>query len=296
MLLMTVFLFLTGYSAITDKVTDCGCFGDFLKLSTWATFEKNIVFIILIIPIFIYRDKIQSALSNGASNIVMTLTIVFALGLQYYCYEHLPIIDFRAYKVGNNIREQMTTPPGAVTDSVVSKMYYKDKKTGEKKGYSMNELPWKDSVWMANHTFDTTINVVVRQGFQPKIKDLEIDTYNKVNVTTSVLDSPIYKLWVVAWDINKSNVNGFKKIALLANECEKNGIKVYGLTATAYEKTDSLRHEINAAFPFYSVDGTVLKTMIRSNPGIMLLKGPVVLAMWHYNDTPSIDEVKKYVK
>ncbi len=295
-LIITFFLFLTGYSAITNKITDCGCFGDAVKLSTWATFYKNIVFLVLIIPIFLWRHKIEPLFNKIFTNIIFWGSIIACLGVQWYCLEHLPIIDFRPYKVGNNIREQMQIPPGAPRDSVVTKLIYKDKSSGKQDGYTMNDLPWADSIWMANHEFVRQENIVIKEGFQPKIKDFKVWDDSNNDLTAQLLDSNKYQIWIVAYDINKSDKKGFEKIASHVKDYEQAGVKVLGLSASSYNDIESIRHETNSAYPFFYADGTVLKTIIRSNPGIVLLNGGTVLAMWNYNDTPDINEVKKYLK
>jgi uncharacterized membrane protein YphA (DoxX/SURF4 family) len=295
-LIITFFLFLTGYSAVTNKITDCGCFGDAIKLSTWATFYKNVIFLGLIIPIFLWRNKIEPLFNKSISNIIYLGSIIACLGLEWYCLEHLPIIDFRPYKVGNNIREQMRIPPGAPRDSVVTKLIYKDKRTGTEQAYLMSELPWADSIWMANNEFVKQENQIVREGYQPKIKDFKVWDDGNNDLTAQLLDSNKYQIWVIAYDVSKTNIAGMEKIATSITSWENTGIKVMGLSASSYDAIEELRHNTNSAYPFYYADGTVLKTIIRANPGIVLLHGANVLAMWHYNDTPSAEEVKKYLK
>jgi len=216
--------------------------------------------------------------------------------MQYYCIEHLPLLDFRAYKVGNNIREQMSLKIGEKPDSVSTALMYKDKISGEEKGYTMATLPWQDSIWMANHEFVRQENIVVRKGAEPKIKDFKVWDDDNIDLTSQVLDSGNLKIWIVAYDINKTDKTGYDKIVKLVNDADKEKISVIGLTSSAHDILDPFKHDINLALPFYYADGTVLKTMIRANPGIIILNGPKVLAQYHYNDTPSLDEVKKLIK
>jgi hypothetical protein len=296
LLIIIFFLFLTGYSAITNKITDCGCFGDAIKLSTWATFYKNVIFLGLIIPIFLWRNKIEPVFNKTLSNIIYFGSIIVCLGLEWYCLEHLPIIDFRPYKVGNDIREQMRFPPDAPRDSVVTKLVYKDKRDGKEKAYLMSELPWADSVWMANNEFVKQENIIVREGYQPKIKDFKVWDDDNNDLTSLLLDSNSYQIWVIVYDVSKTNIKGMEKIAERTASYSDAGIKVIGLSASSYNDIEDLRHQTNSAYPFYYADGTVLKTIVRANPGLVLLNGSKVLAMWHYNDTPTVEEVKKYLK
>jgi hypothetical protein len=255
-----------------------------------------VIFLGLIIPIFLWRNKIEPLFNKSISNIIYLGSIIACLGLEWYCLEHLPIIDFRPYKVGNNIREQMRIPPGAPRDSVVTKLIYKDKRTGTEQAYLMSELPWADSIWMANNEFVKQENQIVREGYQPKIKDFKVWDDGNNDLTAQLLDSNKYQIWVIAYDVSKTNIAGMEKIATSITSWENTGIKVMGLSASSYDAIEELRHNTNSAYPFYYADGTVLKTIIRANPGIVLLHGANVLAMWHYNDTPSAEEVKKYLK
>lgn len=295
-LIIVFFLFLTGYSAVTNKITDCGCFGDAIKLSTWATFYKNVIFLAFIIPIFLWRNKIKPVFNALISNVIYFGSILLCLGLEWYCLEHLPIIDFRPYKVGNNIREQMIIPPGAPRDSIVTQLVYKDKKSGTEEAFTISNLPYADSIWMANHEFVRQENTVIKEGFQPKIKDFKVWDDDNNDLTSQLLDSNAYQLWIVAYDIQKTDIEGLKSIASNLSGYEKAGITVMGLSSSARTDIEAARHETGSAYPFYYADGTVLKTIVRANPGIVLLKGADVLAMWHHNDTPTPDEVKNYLK
>jgi hypothetical protein len=308
LLLIVFFTWLTGYSAITGKVTDCGCFGDALHLTPWTSFNKDVVLLVLILLIFAFRHRITPVFKRVGSTFVLILSIGLCSYLTIYCYQHLPIIDFRAYKVGNDIRSQMTLPPGANPDKYVTILTYKDKATGAAGDYVMttnNEdqspwfknrnlksLPWQDSVWVSNHEFVSSNSILVEEGKKPAVTDFHVWDNDNKDMTAFVLDEPGYHFWVIAYEMPNANKNAFVKINQLAADAQKNNLQFVGLTATPYEELDPLRHELNAAFPFYYADGTVLKTIIRSNPGLVLLRGSTVLGQWHYNDIPSFDEIR----
>lgn len=291
LLLMVFFTFLTGYSWYTGKITDCGCFGDAIHLSNSETFYKDVMLTILIVVIFIFRRKITPLFPSAAGNIVMATGIAVAILLPVYCLRHLPIIDFRPYKIGNNIREAMTLPPGSKPTIYKSILTYKNKSTGEVKDYPSDNFPWNDSVWVANWEFVSTGNQLIQEGDKPRITDFHVWDNQNNDMTSAVLDNPGYHFWVVAYDMNAANRESFSRLGELAKKAEESKIQFIGLTATPYEQLDPIRHELNAAFPFYYSDGTVLKTIIRANPGLILLKGPVPVAMWHYNDFPSWEEI-----
>ncbi len=309
LLIIVFFTWLTGYSAVTGKVTDCGCFGDALKLTPWQSFNKDIVLLVFILLIFAFRQKIKPVFDGRyASEILLAVFTAASSYLTIYCYQHLPIIDFRAYKVGNDIREQMTLPEGKVPDQYVTILTYKNKATGEVGDYVMtnnNEtqapwfsernlrsLPWQDSVWMSNNEFVKSTSEIVVKGAQPKITDFKVWDQDNQDATSLVLDEPGYHFWLIAQDMSKTNRKAFENINQLASDCERNRIQFVGITSTSYEQLDPIRHELNAPFPFYYADGTVLKTIIRSNPGLVLMKGSKVLAQWHYNDIPAYVEIR----
>ena len=310
LLLILFFTFLTGYAWYTGKITDCGCFGDAIKLTPAETFYKDVVLTALILLIFIYHKLITPIFGKVGSNMMMVLGLGLSIYLPVYCLRHLPIIDFRPYKIGNNIREEMSLLPGEKPDQYVSILNYKDKSSGQVGSYIMvtqgedkqpwfqqkgyQSLPWNDSVWMANHEFVDSKSDLVQAGSKPKITDFHVWDDNNADMTAAVLDEPTgYHFWVITSDMNKANQKAFSKLNDLAALSEKSNIQFVALTATPYEELDPIRHELNAAFPFYYADATVLKTIVRSNPGLVLLKGPVVVDMWHYNDLPTFDEVKR---
>ena len=298
LLLILFFTFLTGFSWYTGKITDCGCFGDAIHLTNAETFYKDVALTVLIVLIFFNYKKIIPVFPKTLSNVMMVIGLGASVFLPVYCLRHLPIIDFRAYKIGNNIREEMTLPPGATPTIYKTMLTYKNKSTDEMKDYPSDNFPWNDSVWVATWEFVSTKNELVQQGDKPKITDFKVWDNNNTDMTAAVLDEPAgYHFWVVAYDMDDANKKAFVKLNDLAKESDKNKIQFVALTATPYEQLDPIRHDLNAAFPFYYSDGTVLKTIIRANPGLVLLKGPVVKAMWHYNDLPTWDKVeRKYLK
>lgn len=313
LLLMIYFTLLTGYSAITGKITDCGCFGDAIKLTPWQTFDKDIVSLILILIIFFYRRNLEPVFGMAWSILIGAAGLFISAFIPIRCYMHLPYIDFRPYKIGNNIRDEMKLPPGTQPDQYMTILTYKDKSSGQQADYAMVSngedqqawfkqkgllaLPWQDSLWMNSHEFVNSKSELVQAGQKPAITDFKVWDNDNNDLTSMVLDTPQYHFWLVCYDMTAMDQSSFGKINALQQACEKNSIPFVGLTATPYDQMDPIRHDLNAAFPFYYSDGTVLKTIIRSNPGLVLLKGSVVEGMWAWRDIPSFDEVKeKYLK
>jgi uncharacterized membrane protein YphA (DoxX/SURF4 family) len=294
MLMIVFFTFLTFYSAYFNKVTDCGCFGDALHLTPWQSFSKDIILFILILPIFLWRSKIQPLFSVKMDNIVMLAATALSLWFNMFCINHLPVIDFRPYKIGTNIVQDMAIPEGAPVDEYETKLVYLNKKTGEKKEFTTAEYTKASYLWEDTLTWawDTTISNLVKEGFKPKIHDFSIADDDGNKITDEVLKKPGYTLFVVNYNIAKSDKSHQSEINKLVSECDKNKIPVIGLTASVAEK-EAFRHEVQAAYPYYTCDETALKTMVRSNPGLVLMKDGVVQNMWHHNDVPDFASMTK---
>lgn len=286
MLMIVFFTFLTFYSAYFNKVTDCGCFGDALKLTPWQSFSKDLALLVLIIPIFAWRNKIESLFSPKGDMIVLLSSTLLVSWFTYHCYQHLPVKDFRPYAIGKSIPEGMQLPPGAVKDSVVMVFIYQ--KNGQKVEFTPDQIKDVDSTY----EFVDRIDKVVRKGDQPPIHDFSISRDGE-DITQDILQREGYVFLLVCYNINKTDKEVFEKINPFAKECEKNKIPFYGLSASNSSEVDVFRHDVQAAFDFCSTDETTLKTMIRSNPGLILLKKGVVMDMWHYNDFPTFEEFGK---
>jgi uncharacterized membrane protein YphA (DoxX/SURF4 family) len=301
LLMIVFFTFLTFYSAYFNKVSDCGCFGDALKgvfgrsLTPWESFTKDIILFILIIPIFIRRNKIESFFSDKADTIIVSSSLFAVTAFSLYCYWHLPVKDFRPYAIGKSIPEQMKMPAGAKGDEYESVLVYKNKKTGESKEFSMAEYTkatylWEDTLTWA---WEATNNKLVKTGYHPPISDFSINNVEGEDLTQKIITNPEYNFLLIAYDIKETNRNVHPKINEFVQRCAKDSIQFIGLSGSSPNDVNNFRHDVNALYDYYITDGTVLKTMIRSNPGLMLMKNGVVIANWHHHDFPTYDEVTK---
>jgi uncharacterized membrane protein YphA (DoxX/SURF4 family) len=285
LLLIVFFTFLTGYSAYFDVVKDCGCFGDALKLTPWQSFGKDVALLFFILIIFSQRKKIKELISVKVSAAATIVGLFLTTWFTYHCYAHLPVKDFRPYAIGNSILDGMKLPEGAITDSVVMIFIYE--KDGIKKEYSVDQLSAIDSTY----TFVDRIDKVVREGDKPKIHDFSIRDAADTDYTTDFLSRPDYVLMLIAYDLNSADVAVQPKVNDLVAKCQAKDIEFFGITATVPAETEKFRTDNKNTFPFYYCDGTALKTIIRSNPGLVLLKNGTVINMWHHNDFPSYDEL-----
>ena len=285
LIMIVFFTFLTFYSWKFDVVKDCGCFGDALHLTPYQSFMKDVILLVLILFIFLKRHQISPLFGGRSSTFVAYGGFLASVVFSMYCIRHLPVIDFRPYAIGKNISEGMKLPPGALTDSVV--MVFTYEKDGKQIELDMEGIKSVDETYK----FIDRKDKVIREGDKPPIHDFSITAADGTDVTSDVLNQNTVFL-LVAYDINKSNKEVQSKVNDFVALCQKSGIEFIGLTASVPAEVDVFRHEHNSAFDYYSSDATTLKTMVRSNPGLMLLKKGTVVAMWHQNDFPTFDEVK----
>jgi len=287
MLLMIVFFtFLTFYSWHFDVVKDCGCFGDALHLTPFQSFMKDIILLVLILLIFAYRNHIRPLFGGKFSSMLAYAGFIGSFLFSIYCYRHLPVIDFRPYAIGKSIPEGMQLPPGAVTDSVVMVFVYE--KDGVTHELGMNELSRIDETWK----FVDRKDKVIREGDKPPIHDFSITTSDGTDITGDILSRGNVFL-LVAYDISKSDKGVQNKINDFVAKCQEYDIEFIGLTSSAPSEVEQFTKEHGSKFQYYFTDATTLKTMIRSNPGLMLLHAGTVGAMWHYHDFPTYEEAKK---
>lgn len=291
------FTFLTFYSACYNKVTHCGCFGDFLKLKPWESFWKDVALMILITLLFSGKSHINPVFYPMVNLALMVIGVIFSLGFPVYAFRNLPPLDFRPYAPGMNIKENMKYPSDYSPAVYETGFIYENLKTGAKEQFTSKNYPWQDTL---NWKWFATENVVVKEAVNPpKISDFNVTDANGNNVTDSILSDKDYSFWLVAYDLSSTEddaelmarINDFYKLA----SSEK--LNFVAMTASSANDVDAFKHKHNALYEFVTVDGTVLKTMIRSNPGLMLVKNGTVIMNWHHNNFPVYSHVKeKYMK
>ena len=284
LLMIVFFTFLTFYSWKFDVVKDCGCFGDALHLKPFESFMKDVTLFVLILFIFIKRNEIKPLFGESGSTWLAYAGFVASLTFSIYCYRHLPMIDFRPYAIGKSIPEGMKLPPNAVTDSVVMVFIYE--KDGKRMELSMDQISGIDSTYK----FVDRTDKVIREGDKAPIHDFSIVSADGTDVTADVLSMDRVFL-LVAYDLEKSDEDAQSRINDFVALSQKAGVEFIGLTSSAPATVDAFKKKHHSAFEYYFTDGTTLKTMIRSNPGLLLLKKGTVAAMWHHNDLPAFDEV-----
>lgn len=275
LVMIVFFTFLTFYSAYFNKVTDCGCFGDAVKLTPWESFIKDVILLVLIIIMVVGVKTIRPILGNGAKRFIVGLTLLSCAIFAYYVLNHLPAIDFRPYKIGANIEEGMNVPEGA--PAAIFDYAWKFKVDGvEKVIVTQGDYPSIDGELIGVETTE------VQKGYEPPIHDFTIEKEGE-NFASTLLQEPKLVM-IVAYDLRKSNLNVFEDIKKLSDKAIKSGYKVIGMSASGPDFTEDIKNKYRLNFEFYFTDETTLKTIVRSNPGILVLDKGTILEKVHYND------------
>ncbi|MFC6997015.1 BT_3928 family protein [Rufibacter roseus] len=276
------FTFLTFYSAYYNKVTDCGCFGDFIKLTPWQSFSKDVVLLVLIL-VLLFTQRFLAPfrkISSKTGGVVVALAVLLSVAIGVYAYQHLPYFDFRVYKVGNNI-------PKLMKASAPMRYQYIMEKDG--KEYTFDQFPTDKS-----YKFKEMVAQNPEDG--PKISDFNV--WNDMGDFTQEMFLG-NRLLIVVHNVSKTEPEIYPEINNLLAGLEKSQspkVVPVVLTSSSSQEFDVFRHEVNLAAPYFFADATVLKTMIRSNPGVLLLQNGVVVGKWHYNDLPTVEEVQNKLK
>ncbi|WP_321372729.1 BT_3928 family protein [uncultured Draconibacterium sp.] len=287
LLFMAFFTPLTLWIALKNPVTDCGCFGDALVISNWETFYKNLVFITLAIIVVVNRNWFADKVKSKLPALLSIGVFVLYFGVVYYSYNHLPIFDFRPYKIGTNIPEAMSIPDDAPQEVYENTFYYKNKNTGEVEEFTEENYPWQDT---ANWEYDDMESVLVQEGYEPPIHDFTIETPDGEDIKDFFIYDENYAFILVAYDLHKSSTKSQNKINALSHWAMDQGYSFVCLTSTLQEESMMFAEENAAPYEFFNCDEITLKTMIRSNPGLMVLKDGTILGKWHYNDIPTPNE------
>lgn len=289
LLFMAVFTPLTLVLAIKNPVTDCGCFGDALILTNWETFWKNVILLAMTLVIFYNRQKFKSIFNFLEQTVIVACTIIFMLCIEFYSYRHLPILDFRPYAIGKNINEGMTIPEGAPHDEYEITLKYRNKNTGEIKDFTEENYPWQDTV---NWEYASSSEKLVKEGFKAPIHDFVIEHPELGDITQEVLQDNSYTFLVVSYNINKANPENQERLNRLAEYAQEKGYRFYGLSASLAEDTRKYAEAHKVHYDFCSTDEIQLKTIVRSNPGLVLLKDGTILNKWGHRDLPEVEEIK----
>jgi len=282
LLMMVFFTGLTLNDAINNPVPDCGCFGDAIKLTNWQTFYKNLVLLPLAILVFSYRKKFKPFIATTGQWMIAGFFAIFFAGFSYRCYSHLPAVDFTEWKVGHKLYPVNPKP-------VKYYLKYRNKKSGEEKEYLSPDYPYSDSLWMANWEF---VSQRVEDPNAYYGKSLIITDTTGNNVTESIIRNPGYQLIVNSYDLSKADTASFAKLNDFCAKAYADNIPTAVLVSAENSRIKKFITENKLQLGFYTTDDIVLKTIVRSNPGLLLMKDGVILKKWHHNDFPGYEEFK----
>jgi hypothetical protein len=278
----------TLYLAISNPISDCGCFGDAIVMTNWQTFYKNVVLCIVLAIIALLQNQTRPWLSNFGASIVTLIPILISFGISIYCYNLLPIIDFRPYKIGNNIIEGMQIPEDAPLDKYETTFFYE--KDGVEQAFTLDNYPAEDSTW----TFVRQESKLIEQGFVPPIHDFSIITEDG-DITDLVLEDAGYTLLVISHKVEKASTKNIKCVKSTIANAKKAGAKVIWLTSSYTDDIDNFKSEYEINDTFGATDDITLKTIVRSNPGLVLIKDATVIEKWHHNSLPTKEKLNQLI-
>jgi len=287
-LLILMMLFFTGLTlndALYNPVPDCGCFGDAIKLTNWQTFYKNLILLPLAILIFIYRAKFNP-IAGPAKQWILTgfFALLFA-SFSYYCYSHLPVLEFTEWKAGHKLYPDNPQP-------VQYFLTYKNKQSGEQKEYLSPNYPFSDSIWMAQWEFVSQRIVDPNQYYG---KSLIISDTSGNNVTESIIRNPDYQLIVNSYDLEEADKDAFVMLNDFCSKAYADNIPTAVLVSAQPSDIADFVKANKLQLDFFTADDIVLKSIVRSNPGLLLMKDGVILKKWHKNDFPEYSDFKKSI-
>ena len=278
--MIVFFTFLTFYSAYFNKVTDCGCFGDAIKFTPWESFTKDIVLLVFIIILFLGAKYIKPIFNKLGLTVVSLLSFIFCFGLVYHVLMHLPVKDFRPYKIGDNIQQNMIIPDDA--PAAIIEYNWKFNVNGAEKIITTNgSYPSVEGEYIG---VDTEI---IKEGYEAPIHDFSMEREGE-DFTEYLLNEDRLIVFI-SYNLARAEKEGLQKLKATANQAIQKGYKVIGLTASGPEEQEQISKNYGLNFDFYFCDETALKTIIRSNPGILELNKGTVMQKLHWNDLEDLE-------
>ncbi|HKK11090.1 MAG TPA: BT_3928 family protein, partial [Bacteroidales bacterium] len=277
--MMSFFTLVTLYDALYNPVPDCGCFGEAIKLTNWETFYKNVVLMVFTLVIILSKPSKRAIANTLTKNIGGVLAALLFLGFSWVSYQHLPPVDFRDWKVGNDMKQ---------TGEPVYYLVYKNNSNGEQQRYLSSELPWNDSTWMSNWSF---VRQEIDRSNVVKPHNLQIMTLDGDDMTKQLIEAENYQFLVTSYNLQQASSKGISKIIEAYRNLESNRFEFALITASLEEEITDFERKYNTDIPVYQADDIELKSMVRANPGVILLHDGIIINKWHYNDFPSAKEI-----
>ena len=276
MILLAIFTPITFILALTNPVSDCGCFGDAIHLTNWQTFGKNIVLVFLLIVLYTGRNQIKRLFAKTTEWVIIFTAIVLFITFSFANLMYLPVIDFLPYKTGVKISDKMIVPDGVPVDEYRTTFIYE--KNGIKKDFNINDYPANDSTWK----FVDQKSILIKRGYKPPIHDFIITSLSGEDLTQQILSRQGYTFLMISKKLAESGHKALSDGFKLGNYCIASGISFYVLTSSGTEEVKSYGNGLT----FCSADETTLKTMVRANPGYILIKNGIIIGKWSWANVP----------
>jgi uncharacterized membrane protein YphA (DoxX/SURF4 family) len=276
MIMLMIFTPLTFILALTNPVSDCGCFGDAIHLTNWQTFAKNIVLTVMAVILYSGRNQIKQHFRAGREWIVISCFGSVLILFSIFNLRYLPVVDLLPYKPGVKIADKMVIPDGVPADEYQTTFIYE--KDGYKEEFNLNNYPANDSTWK----FIDQKSVLIKKGYQPAIHDFSITSMKGENLTQKVLSYPGYTILMISRKLEEADSKLLEQGFDLGYNCIEKGIDFYILSASGTDKSKSY----NNGLEFCSTDETTLKTIVRANPGYLFLKDGTIIGKWSWSNVP----------
>lgn len=285
-LLMILFTPLTLILALTNPVSDCGCFGDAIHLTNWQTFGKNVVLLALVIILFTGRSQVKQAFQPLREWTMIVFATLLFVRFSLLNLRNLPLFDFLPYKKGVNITESMQIPEGKPADEYKTTFIYE--RDGVKKEFTLENYPANDTAWK----FVDQKSVLVKKGYTPPIHDFIISAGDGTDITGKILSDTGYTLLMISKKLEEAKSKNIEKGLIVGRLCGSQNIAFYLVTASGTGEAGSFSDRA----PVCQADETTLKTMIRSNPGYILLRNGTIEGKWSWATLPGPDLFFKTIK
>ena len=288
MLFMSFFTLLTLVLAIFNPVSDCGCFGDALILTNWETFFKNVVLMVFVLILFLSRKADRGSTLVLREWLLVLVFFICASLFSYWNYSHLPLMDFRPYDVGTVISEEMEIPEGAPSDEYQTTLIYRNRMTGQNSSFTMEDYPKDTLKW----EFVDSESKLVKKGYEAPIHDFAIMDPDGFDLVDEILNDQGYSMLMLAYDLEASHkealisAGDWAQLELFAGD-----FSFYAVSASTSAEVESISAELGLGYPFLAGDEIMLKTIVRSNPGFLLIRNGVILGKWAQRDLPALEEL-----
>ncbi|OUU00652.1 MAG: hypothetical protein CNE98_00790 [Bacteroidetes bacterium MED-G17] len=297
LIIIIMFTFLTWYSAAYNKVTDCGCFGDAIPLKPFQSFFKDIILLFFILILFLWKRYINALFTKRVARNLIGLSFLFCSAFSIWCWYDLPLLNFLKFKVGNDIEALMQIPAGGRQNDHILRKFLYNNEQGEEVEIAYDSetnqwIPEKNVNW----TYISYLGEeIIAEADKAPIHDFRIDDKNGINHVPSFFADNTYKILLISHDLDLFRNRAIDGVNDLAQFCEKNNLGFWALTSNGVEKSELFEDENHLNFKFYFGDNTNLKSIIRSNPGVLLIKNSTVVKTWPSTRLPKPINLEKLI-